>query len=224
MVEIGSDGFSLSMFIDTEKGDFRSGCVGGGRSTTGFRRALSGLVVGCIFDLGAAARATCSSELADTVGLCRILRLGRAGGSSLTSPPLALESDLASRTHCGALDPLLSFVNGLEIVLLFRTCSTLSFSNCSSTLFIVLAVLEAIRDCWIKGEIEGLGFNGGGVGVGGGSIDPCFDSDGRDNEEALERGFRGGSGGSFDDPASGRYDNDLVRVTKGLFCLFESER
>lgn len=135
---------------------------------------------------------------------------------------LALESDLASRTHCGELGSLLSFVNRPEVVLLFRTCSTLSFSNCSSALCVVLAVLEAIKDCWIKGEIAGLGFNGGGTG--GGSIDPSFDTDGRDNEEALERGFRGGSGGSFDDPALGRYDNDLVRVTKGLFCSFESER
>jgi len=82
MVEIDSDNFSLSM------DNFRSGCVGGGRSMTGFIRASSGLVVSCMFDLGAAARATCSSELADTVGLCRSLRLGRAGGSSLTSPPL----------------------------------------------------------------------------------------------------------------------------------------
>lgn len=222
MVEIGSDDVSLSVCVNAEKGNFRSGCVGGGRSTTGFRHASSGLVVGCIFDLGASARAICSSELADTVGLCRRLRLGRAGGLSLTSPPLALESDLASRTHCGALDSLLSFVNGLEIVLLFRTWSALSFPSCSSTLFIVLAVLEATKDCWIKGETAGLGFNGGGIG--GGSIDPCFDRDGRDNEEALERGFRGGSGGSLDDPASGRYDNDLARVTKGLLCLFESER
>jgi len=106
-------------------------------------------------------------------------------------------------------------MNGLGIVLLFRTCSTLSFSNCSSALFIVLAAFEAIKDCWIRGGIAGLGFNGGGVG--GGSIDPCFDRDGRDKEEALESVFRGGSEGRFDDPASGRYDNDLVRVTKGLF-------
>jgi len=63
-----------------------------------------------------------------------------------------------------------------------------------------LAVFDAIKDCWIRGETTGLGFSGGGIG--GGNADPCLDG------EALRSIFRGGSGGSFDDTSSGRDDSD----------------
>ena len=55
------------MCIDAEKGNFRSGCVGGGKPMTDFRHASSGIVVSCT-GLGGAASATCPSELADRVG------------------------------------------------------------------------------------------------------------------------------------------------------------
>jgi len=109
---------------------------------------------------------------------------------------------------------------------------TLSFSSCSSALFIDCATLLACRDCFIRFDVTCCGslVVDGGVGIcfvgdcerscrvrdtclgGGGGGTICPEAEGMGGG-----GFRGGKGGSFVSPSSDFVGGvGFLLITKGL--------